>query len=121
MQSPPLWASTFRTEETDMKVKTVCIVGLGLIGGSLAEIPKSEDAGATIYAIDSNSESVGQAMGDKIITEGIDFGSLCLGKRHRFCLHPRQGGGVHENIVPKVKPAASFAMPPAPKGRLSGG
>lgn len=54
-----------------MTIETICIIGLGLIGGSLAKALKEKAGVQTIYAVDPNP-----LMLDKAIEEGAIDGKL---------------------------------------------
>lgn len=103
-----------------MEVKTVCIVGLGLIGGSLAKSLKAKTPVETIYAIDSNSESVKQAMEEQIITGGIDFDSLLLQKADLVfvCTPADKVVQCIAKLIPRVKPGCILCDAASTKGEI---
>ncbi|GJM12086.1 MAG: 3-phosphoshikimate 1-carboxyvinyltransferase [Pseudohongiella sp.] len=57
--------------------KLVLIVGLGMIGGSIARGLKKADPLRQIVAVDNNPQALQQAVDDGVIAEGGDLASLC--------------------------------------------
>ena len=67
--------------------KNILIVGLGLMGGSIAKALKGKDVGA-VWAVDTDSHVISQAKIDGVISEGFagadeavrkaDFTAVCL-------------------------------------------
>lgn len=54
--------------DSNNNVKTITIIGLGLIGGSLVKIFKS--CGYTIYGITQNQSTINTALNEKVIDKG---------------------------------------------------
>jgi len=55
-----------------MAVKNISIIGLGLIGGSLAKAFRQEDKNLKIYAVDSSTSSLRLAETEGVIDRGFD-------------------------------------------------
>ena len=55
---------------TKINFKSVVIIGLGLIGSSLARAIKEKEVSKTIYGIDTNEENIKKCLNLKIISKG---------------------------------------------------
>ena len=55
---------------TNINFKSVVIIGLGLIGSSLARAIKEKEVSKTIYGIDPNEENIKKCLNLKIISKG---------------------------------------------------
>ena len=55
---------------TNINFKSVVIIGLGLIGSSLARAIKEKEVSKTIYGIDTNEENIKKCLNLKIISKG---------------------------------------------------
>lgn len=62
-----------------MKTESVCIIGLGLIGSSIARAIKAKTGIKTVYGIDFCDETINKAKTDGIITSGGNDKSAILG------------------------------------------
>lgn len=60
-----------------MKIKTLCVIGIGLIGGSLARSLRKHDWCQSIVAIDTNQNALEQALALKLIDQGYTEISQC--------------------------------------------
>ena len=54
---------------TNINFKSVVIIGLGLIGSSLARAIKEKEVSKTIYGIDTNEENIKKCLNLKIISK----------------------------------------------------
>ena len=70
-----------------MKTKIIGVVGLGLIGGSLAKAIKKYTP-HTVYGMDINAETVNAALSGGIIEKVIGFSELKECDLTIICLHP---------------------------------
>lgn len=61
-----------------MEVKRVSIIGLGLIGGSLARALRERTPVEEIYCVNRNQEPVEQAVKDGVITAGFAHIDACI-------------------------------------------
>ncbi len=64
-------------EFAGMKSSSIAIVGLGLIGGSLARALKRADAGLRIGAVDLDEKALRSALGERTIDTAGDLGEVC--------------------------------------------
>ncbi len=55
---------------TNINFKSVVIIGLGLIGSSLARAIREKEVSNTIYGIDINEENIKKCLNLKIISKG---------------------------------------------------
>ena len=55
---------------TNINFKSVVIIGLGLIGSSLARAIKEKEVSKKIYGIDINEENIKKCLNLKIISKG---------------------------------------------------
>ena len=55
---------------TNINFKSVVIIGLGLIGSSLARAIKEKEVSKTIYGIDTNEKNINKCLNLKIISKG---------------------------------------------------
>lgn len=62
-----------------MKPSRIAIVGLGLIGGSLARALKRFDAGLWVGAVDLDETAVQSALGERIVDAVGDLSEVCSG------------------------------------------
>ena len=71
--------------------KTICIVGLGLIGGSIAKTLRKKVSGRLI-AIDINQDTINAALDSEVIDEGGIYPEELLIKADLtiICLYPKQ-------------------------------
>lgn len=69
LKGPLLYALNFR--KTRNMISRVCIVGLGLIGGSLAKLIREKSPKTFIVAVDSSPESLKQALDEGVIHQAI--------------------------------------------------
>ena len=62
-----------------MKPSRIAIVGLGLIGGSLARALKRADAGLRIGAVDLDEKAVRSALDEQAIDTAGGLSEVCSG------------------------------------------
>ncbi|MDC0037947.1 prephenate dehydrogenase/arogenate dehydrogenase family protein, partial [Alphaproteobacteria bacterium] len=55
---------------TNINFKSVVIIGLGLIGSSIARAIKEKEISKKIYGIDTNEENIKKCLNLKIISKG---------------------------------------------------
>ena len=55
---------------TNINFKSVVIIGVGLIGSSIARAIKEKEVSKTIYGIDPNEENLQKCLNLKIISKG---------------------------------------------------
>lgn len=72
------------------KDKTITIVGLGLMGGSIAKV-LSQNSGTTIWAVDKNRKVLCKALEDGVIQQGFFFAENALPESDIVivCLYPK--------------------------------
>lgn len=92
-----------------MPLKKVTIVGLGLIGGSLARALKETDFAETISGVDTDMESVEYAVTEHIIDEGSTEIKECARDAEIIVIATHLGN---------MKDAALSASASAPKGAV---
>ncbi len=74
---------------SDFSKKKILIVGLGLMGGSIAKALKSKTA-AVVWAVDNNTDIIGKAKKEGVIDEGYTTANESTGKADFIivCLYP---------------------------------
>lgn len=89
-----------------MKINKVAIIGLGLIGGSLARALNEKAGVREIIAVTRNSEAISQAIHDRSICRGSDsLGEDVYSSDVIFiCTPVRQALGFMDELSGKVKP-----------------
>ncbi|MFB0988849.1 MAG: NAD-binding protein, partial [Gammaproteobacteria bacterium] len=61
----------------DIKNKVVLIVGLGMIGGSIARGLKKANPKRRIIACDTDAQALQQALDDGVISQSGELAALC--------------------------------------------
>ena len=59
--------------------KSILIIGLGLIGGSIARGLKQANPNQAIAGIDKNAETIALAMNEGVIDQTGELDALCMG------------------------------------------
>lgn len=88
-----------------MIFKRLSIVGLGVIGGSLAKAITNKKLAENIIAYDNNSKSLKYALNNKIITKiASGFKQLCEDSDCIIiCVPPRSFKTILENLLPYIE------------------
>jgi Zn-dependent alcohol dehydrogenase len=83
---------------------TVAVIGLGLIGGSIARGLRQANPEQRILAVDNNPESIRQATAEGTIDDSGDLASICaqadiIGSTSACCGHSTtsSGGCLQQN------------------------
>lgn len=86
-----------------MKIQNISIIGLGLIGGSIAKALKASGKDFSISAYDSNKETIKKALKEKVIdTELSSIDSAVDSELVFICLPADESLKVFEKLLPKL-------------------
>ena len=84
-------------------IKNISIIGLGLIGGSIAKALKASGKDFSISAYDSNKETIKKALKEKVINaELVSLNSAADSDLIFVCLPADESLKVFEKLIPKL-------------------
>jgi prephenate dehydrogenase len=86
-----------------LKSKNISIIGLGLIGGSIAKALKASGTYISISAFDKNKEPIKKALKEKVIDEELSSLDLITDSDMIFiCLPADESLKIFASIIPKL-------------------
>lgn len=103
-----------------MKPSSIAIVGLGLIGGSLARALKRADAGLRIGAVDLDEKAVQSALDEQAIDSAGDLSEVCPGADLVIIAAPPLAApGIMRDLQECTAPEAVITDVASAKGHLT--
>ncbi len=106
----------------NMKFNKICVLGLGLIGGSLASALRASGKVTTVYGVDLKESSIEFALKNGVIDEGsTDFApGVTDAEVVVIAAYVGEIPGLVKDIIPHVKPGAVITDVGSSKSKIVG-